>query len=204
MRRWPLSYRRILLLLRVTNDQHSHKAVFDGFFRPLSRRQYKRTNEASAITLVKHTVTKACISFCPHTSRPSRTSLQCPPRPIATAHHSAIAMPRQGERRSWNLSLLITARFNAMMNAKLVYAEICAARIKTKGSWVIQHPGNSAYRSLKLLPPSKNIRELLRGLFRAFRTSFAASALFGYYEAGAPSYGVRLQRFSSWVALYSS
>ena len=76
-----------------------------------------------------------------------------------------------------------------MMNAKLVYAEICAARIKTKGSWVIQHPGNSAYRSLKLLPPSKNIREPLRGLFRAFRTSFAASALFGYYEAGAPSYG---------------
>ena len=99
-------------------------------------------------------------------------------------------MPRQGERRSCSLGLAITARFNAMMIAKLVYAAICAARITTKGLWVIKYPGNSAYRPLKLLPPSKNIREPLRRLFRAFRTSFSAYALFGYDEAGAPSYMV--------------
>ena len=59
-----------------------------------------------------------------------------------------------------------------------------------EGSWVIEYPGNSAYRPLKLLPSSKNIREPLRRLLRAFRTSFSASALFGYDEAGAPSHMV--------------
>ncbi len=106
------------------------------------------------------------------------------------AYYSAVDMPRQGKRRSSSLSLAITARFNAMMIAKLVYAAICAARITTKGSWVIKYPGNSAYRPLKLLPPSKNIRQPLRRLFRAFRTSFSASALFGYDEAGASNYMV--------------
>ena len=41
-------------------------------------------------------------------------------------------MPRQGERRSCSLGLAITARFNAMMVAKLVYAAICAAQITRK------------------------------------------------------------------------
>ena len=107
--------------------------------------------------------------FPPPPSRPSRISLQCPPHPIAMVHHLAIAMPRRGGRRSCDLDLAITARFNAMMIAKLVYAAICAARITTKGSWVIEYPGNSAYRPLNLLSPSKNIREPSR---RLFRTSF--------------------------------
>lgn len=140
-----------------------------------------------AITLVKHRVPSQVLKFLPP---PSRPSLQCPPHPIAIAYHSAVAMPRQDERRSCSLSLAITARFNAMMTAKLMYAAICAARITTKGSWVIKDPGNSAYRPVKLLSPSKNIREPLRRLFRAFRTSFSASALFGYDEAGAPNYVV--------------
>ena len=79
--------------------------------------------------------------FQPPPSRPSRTSLQCPPRPTSIAHHSAVAMPRQAERRSCGLGLAITARFNAMMIAKLVYAAIRAARSTTEGSY----PGNNAY-----------------------------------------------------------
>lgn len=106
-------------------------------------------------------------------------------------------MPRQCERRSCGLTLAITARFNAMMIAKLVYATIFAARITTKGSWVIEYPGNSAYRPLILLPPSKNIREPLRRLIRAFRTSFSASASFGCDEAGAPKYMVSASKGSA-------
>ncbi len=170
--------------------------TFDGISRPLGTRQYKRTNESFlltechdwclAITLVKRS--QVLPRFLPPPSRPSRPSLQCPPHPIAMAHHSAIAIPRQGERRSCNLGFAITARFNAMMIAKLVYAAICAARITTKGSWVIGYPGNSAYRPLNLLSPSQNVREPSRRLFRAFRTSLFA--LFGHDEAGAPKYMV--------------
>lgn len=60
------------------------------------------------------------------------------------AYHSAVAMPRQAERRSCDLGLAITALFNAMMFAKLVYAATGAARFTTKGSWVIGYPGDSA------------------------------------------------------------
>lgn len=56
------------------------------------------------------------------------------------AQHTAVAMPRQAERRSCGLGLAITARFNAMMIAKLVYAAIRAARFTTEGSY----PGDYA------------------------------------------------------------
>lgn len=57
------------------------------------------------------------------------------------AYHSAVAMPGQAERRSCGLGPAITARFNAMMFAKLVYAAIRAARFTTEGLY----PGNNAY-----------------------------------------------------------